>query len=93
MAREYIAELFMDGEDQAVRLPDACRFEGTEVRVRRSGDAVILEPVSAAEPRQWSEGFWEHLDHLITLSDDFEVPEPLPPCPHRDAWLDEIGES
>jgi len=41
------AKLFQSGGDQAVRLPDECRFpEGQlEVIVRRDGRRVILEPV------------------------------------------------
>jgi antitoxin VapB len=41
------AKLFWTGRSQAVRLPKAFRFEGEEVRIRREGDAVILEPVPA----------------------------------------------
>jgi antitoxin VapB len=39
------AKLFWTGRSQAVRLPKEFRFEGDEVRIRRQGDAVILEPV------------------------------------------------
>ncbi|WP_216851240.1 antitoxin, partial [Acidisphaera sp. L21] len=39
------AKVFWSGRSQAVRLPKEFRFEGTEVRVRREGKAVILEPV------------------------------------------------
>lgn len=39
------AKLFAHGGSQAVRLPKAFRFEGSEVTVRREGEAVILEPV------------------------------------------------
>jgi antitoxin VapB len=39
------AKLFSSGRSQAVRLPKAFRFAGTEVRIRRHGAAVILEPV------------------------------------------------
>jgi antitoxin VapB len=42
---EKRAKLFMNGNSQAVRLPKEFRFVGTEVRVRRSGDGVLLEPV------------------------------------------------
>jgi antitoxin VapB len=42
---EKTAKLFMNGRSQAVRLPKEVRFEGTEVRIRRSGDGVLLEPV------------------------------------------------
>lgn len=39
------AKLFMHGRSQAVRLPKAFRFPGKEVRIRRDGVRVILEPV------------------------------------------------
>ncbi|MBX9748464.1 MAG: type II toxin-antitoxin system VapB family antitoxin [Roseococcus sp.] len=40
------AKLFWTGRSQAVRLPKEFRFEGEAVRIRRQGNAVILEPVS-----------------------------------------------
>ena len=39
------AKLFMHGRSQAVRLPKEFRFEGSEVRVSKVGDKVILEPL------------------------------------------------
>jgi len=57
------AKVFWSGRSQAVRLPKAFRFETDEVRIRRHGDAVILEPVA----RDWT---W--LDALIRpLDADF----------------------
>lgn len=44
MAETATAKLFMHGRSQAVRLPKAFRLPGQEVRVRRVGRAVILEP-------------------------------------------------
>jgi antitoxin VapB len=43
------AKLFKNGESQAVRLPKEFRFEGTEVLIKRVGDAVVLLPTS----RSW----------------------------------------
>jgi antitoxin VapB len=43
---EKRAKLFMNGRSQAVRLPKEFRFEGEEVRIRRSGHGVLLEPVA-----------------------------------------------
>ena len=40
------AKLFWSGRSQAVRLPKDFRFRGGEVRIRRHGNAVILEPVA-----------------------------------------------
>jgi antitoxin VapB len=39
------AKLFMHGRSQAVRLPKEFRFPGKEVRVRRMGNGVLLEPM------------------------------------------------
>ncbi|RED22988.1 antitoxin VapB [Rhodopseudomonas thermotolerans] len=56
------AKLFMHGRSQAVRLPKAFRFEGSEVRVSRQGDKVILEPLKR-KPFD-AEAFWAKLDAL-----------------------------
>lgn len=59
------ARLFWNGRSQAVRLPKAFRFDGDAVRIRRSGDAVILEPLRA---REWPPGFW---GRVSDVSPDF----------------------
>ena len=41
-----IAKIFWSGRSQAVRLPKDFRFDASEVRIRRHGNAVILEPVT-----------------------------------------------
>ena len=46
------AKLFQNGGSQAVRLPKECRFESSEVLVRREGRRVILEPAD-----EWSDEF------------------------------------
>ncbi len=38
------AKLFKSGGSQAVRLPKALRFKGTEVIVEKIGDTVLLRP-------------------------------------------------
>ena len=48
------AKLFTHGRSQAVRLPKAFRFEGTEVCVSKVGNAVILQPMQAEEPMPWN---------------------------------------
>lgn len=40
------AKLFSSGRSQAVRLPKAYRFEGTEVVVKRFGSGVLLLPLA-----------------------------------------------
>jgi antitoxin VapB len=47
------AKLFMSGRSQAVRLPKEFRFSGTEVKIKRVGSGVLLEPAS----KGWDETF------------------------------------
>jgi antitoxin VapB len=57
------AKLFWSGRSQAVRLPKDFRFPGAEVRIRRHGSAVIIEPMAED---------WSWLDAIAgTLDDDF----------------------
>jgi antitoxin VapB len=42
------AKLFQNGHSQAVRLPRDFRFSGDEVRIRRFGRGVLLEPVTVS---------------------------------------------
>jgi antitoxin VapB len=68
------AKVFWSGRSQAVRLPRAFRVEGREVRIRRRGRVIVLEPV----PDSWA---W--LDALAgELDDDFvsavrDQPKPM----------------
>ncbi len=68
------AKVFWSGRSQAVRLPRAFRVDGREVRIRRRGRAIVLEPV----PDSWA---W--LDAVVgELDDDFvsavrEKPKPV----------------
>lgn len=41
------AKLFKNGDSQAVRLPKEFRFSGSEVWIRKSGNAVVLLPKTA----------------------------------------------
>jgi antitoxin VapB len=45
MSDSDIAKLFRHGGSQAVRLPKNFRLPGTQVRVRRLGRGVLLEPM------------------------------------------------
>jgi antitoxin VapB len=44
------AKVFWSGRSQAVRLPKEFRVEGDEVRIRREGHRIILEPI----PKDWA---------------------------------------
>ena len=58
-----VAKLFKNGQSQAVRLPKEFRFEGTQVYIKRVGNAVLLLP----EQDSWQLLF----DSLNQFSDDF----------------------
>jgi antitoxin VapB len=70
------AKLFRNGRSQAVRLPQEFRFEGTEVRIRRVAEGVLLEPM-AADLHKW----FGELDHL--KSGPCKLSRSQPPTPLR----------
>ena len=53
-------KIFWSGRSQAVRLPKDFRFQGEEVRIRRHGSAVILEPI--AQDWAWLDSVASRLD-------------------------------
>jgi len=57
------AKLFRNGDSQAVRLPKEFRFEGSEVLIKRVGNAVVLLP----RTRSWE----SLLGSLEKFPDDF----------------------
>ncbi|MBM3554668.1 MAG: AbrB/MazE/SpoVT family DNA-binding domain-containing protein [Alphaproteobacteria bacterium] len=80
------AKLFMHGRSQAVRLPKEFRFPGTEVRVSRQGDKVVLEALKAPpfDIKAWRAG-------LRALGGGDFLPEGLPeqpPMPDDDLRFD-----
>ena len=54
------AKIFWSGRSQAVRLPKGYRFQTEEVRIRRHGNAVILEPI--AKDWAWLDAIVGELD-------------------------------
>ena len=76
MAGTGIAKLFRNGRSQAVRLPREFRFEGTEVRVRRVPEGVLLESLSF-DPKEW----FARMDAL--RSEDFMTERKDPPPQKR----------
>jgi antitoxin VapB len=55
------AKLFWSGRSQGVRLPKDFRFRGKEVRIRRHGNTVVLEPLADD---------WRRLDAIVGQLDD-----------------------
>jgi antitoxin VapB len=76
------AKLFWSGRSQAVRLPKDFRSRGGEVRIRRHGNAVILEPL--ADDWSWLDAIVSELDH------DFVEAVKEQPEPQQRPELDEF---
>jgi antitoxin VapB len=57
------AKVFWSGRSQAIRLPKEFRFDTDEVRIRRHGEMLILEPLSHD---------WAWLETVVgSVDDDF----------------------
>ena len=70
------AELFLNGQSQAVRLPKEYRFQGDRVYLKRVGNAVVLLPYEAP---------WQTLlDSLDHFSADFMDECEQPPKQKRE---------
>lgn len=70
-----IAKVFMSGRSQAVRLPKEFRLPGSEVRIRRVGDAIVLEPI------QDLRSVFDQLDEFNDRYGPFELDREQPPMP------------
>jgi len=76
------AKLFWSGRSQAVRLPKEFRFDGSEVRIRRHGNEVILEPIAKD---------WGWLDALVgPVDEDFARAVNEQPDQQQRPELDEL---
>jgi antitoxin VapB len=75
------AKLFQSGRSQAVRLPKEFRFEGNEVRVRKVGNGVLLEPMKRDRTALFAD-----LDRFadIPFMEDGREQPPLPDDDDRD---------
>lgn len=72
------AKLFRNGQSQAVRLPKEFRIEGTEVYIRKCGNAVMLIPALAS---------WDNLVQGIQkFSPDFMDERQQPPTQKREEF-------
>ena len=59
------AKLFKNGQSQAVRLPKEFRMTGSEVYIKKQGEAIVLLPME----RSWGPLF-ESLNHF---EKDFKI--------------------
>lgn len=78
MAETGTGKVFKHGRSQAVRLPKEFRLPGTEVRVRRIGRSVLLEPVDEPfDVKAWFAKIDEYLDE--PFMPDGRQQSPMPP--------------
>jgi len=70
------AKLFMHGRSQAVRLPKEFRLPGKEVRIRKFGLGVLIEPIDT----KWKEIFaqLDSIEDVPFMERGREQP-PMPP--------------
>ena len=59
------AKLFKNGQSQAVRLPKEFRMTGSEVYIKKQGDAIVLLP----KGKSWAPLF----DSLKHFEKDFKI--------------------
>jgi len=71
------AKIFQHGGSQAVRLPKAFRFEGSEVLIEKHGNGVVLKPVPVPEFRTFAE-IARYLAEKFPDAADFPDPPPRP---------------
>lgn len=65
-----LAKLFWNGRSQAVRLPREYRFDGSEVRIRREGRRVILEPVDIGLDQDIAAAAADEIDRLRAMIEE-----------------------
>ena len=71
------AKIFQHGGSQAVRLPKAFRFEGTEVLVEKQEDGVLLKPIPSPKLESIQE-LAKYLAEKYPDTEDFPEPPPRP---------------
>jgi antitoxin VapB len=82
MTDKTTAKLFKHGRSQAVRLPKEFRLPGKEVRVRRIGRGVLLEPLEF-DVKSWLAELARYRD-LPFIEEGREQP----PIPDNDITFD-----
>jgi antitoxin VapB len=76
------AKIFQHGGSQAVRLPKAFRFTGSEVLVERHGEDVVLRPLTRTGFKSFT-AIARHLAENFPYATEFPEPPPRPSARDR----------
>ncbi len=77
-----VAKVFWSGRSQAIRLPKKYRLACREVRIRREGDRLLIDPPQKTlDARGWPTDFW---DLFGAVDDGFEVGDRSQPHERKD---------
>ena len=76
------AKLFKHGGSQAVRLPKAFRFPGSEVLIEKHGEEVVLRPVTHSQFKSFT-AIARHLAENFPDAADFPEAPPRPSAHER----------
>ena len=68
-------KLFKNGQNQAVRIPNDFRLQGSEVIMRREGSRLIIEAISSKSFTELFAGWQPLNDGMPDISDS--APEPV----------------
>lgn len=87
MTEDGFAEIIERDGAQLVMLPDEMRLPGTQVRVSRSGNGILLEPMVEKKSREEILAILAELDRFAEECGP-SLPEERrqPPLPDDDAW-------
>jgi len=77
-----LAKVFRDARGQSVRLPEEFEVEGSELRIRREGRRIVLEPVEEEPKGDWIDAIAGKFDEEFAKSaldrpgpDSYERPD------------------
>ncbi len=83
MGKHKTAKLFANGRSQAVRLPAEFRMPGKEVRIKRVGKSVVLDPI-AFDIDAWFAQLDKYKD--VPFMEDGREQPPMPPDDDVDSF-------
>jgi antitoxin VapB len=77
----HVAKLFRNGRSQAVRLPKEFRFPGDKVRIRKTRNGVLLQPITV-DTNAW----FEKLDRFNAVEPFMPEGREQPVSPDRELF-------